>query len=89
MMKKLLIIKNGSFNPAVREKHGDFVVNDKIWGVQFHPEFTEAIMHDVADELINNKTKQCDTEQIHSSIKENSTGEKLLRKFWELVKSGI
>lgn len=71
------------------ENHHAFVVNDKIWGVQFHPEFTEAIMHDVADELINNGTKKCDIGQIHSSIKENSTGGKLLRRFWELVKSGV
>lgn len=67
------------------ESHHSFVVNDRIWGIQFHPELTAAIMHDVVDELKGDHFKGHDIEQIHNSIKESPYGEILLKRFWKLA----
>lgn len=67
------------------EDNHSFVVNERIWGMQFHPEFSAAIMHDVTEELKNDYLKQYDIEQIHDSIKESPYGDILLKRFWNLV----
>lgn len=69
------------------ESHHAFVVDDKIWGVQFHPEFTGDIMHEVVEGLKEKKDREYDIDAIHRSIKENSTGEILIKRFWELSNS--
>jgi len=63
-----------------------FVLNDGVWGVQFHPEFTEDIVKAYILEHEQNILKEGnDPEQILASVRYASCGKILLRRFYDFV----
>lgn len=64
-----------------------FRVGDRAWGVQFHPEFDADIirgyLHARRQALLD---EGLDPEQLLQDVKESSDGERLLQRFYQLVK---
>jgi len=70
------------------DPHQAYRVNKNIWGTQFHPEFSAAIMKkciDIQAEELRIKGK--DPEQIKAKIQESRWGENLLKSFVKLAYS--
>ncbi|UZW15396.1 glutamine amidotransferase [Clostridium pasteurianum] len=68
------------------EKNHAFVINERIWSVQFHPEFNADILNAYIDEskAILEKNGH-DIEVLKQSVVENDLGTKLLKRFIELI----
>jgi GMP synthase (glutamine-hydrolysing) len=68
------------------EPHHAFVIDNHIWGVQFHPEFNEAITKAYILELQETLQREgFDPSQLISSLKPSPYGAVLLRKFSDIV----
>lgn len=68
------------------EKHHSFSINNKIWGVQFHPEFNEDITRAYIREQENILMEEgYDLNKIYASVKEHPYGKLLLKGFMELI----
>jgi GMP synthase (glutamine-hydrolysing) len=67
------------------EKHHAFCLNNHIWGVQFHPEFTAGVVkmyiHEFEKELLK---EGVNTKKLYDSINELSSGQVFLSRFCEL-----
>ena len=78
------ILASNSFEP-----HHAFVLNNHVWGVQFHPEFNENIMRAYIIEqrdILQNEGH--DISRMISSIRPCIYGESLLRRFCGIIKTG-
>lgn len=68
------------------EPHQAFVIEDRIWGVQFHPEFNADIMHRYIDEQIEKLVqKNLDIDLLHDYVRETDYGTQLLERFVALL----
>lgn len=69
------------------EPHHAFVLNDHIWGVQFHPEFNAGIVcsyiEDQRQELL---AQGQDPDALLRNMSEHEYGQALLQRFYKLVK---
>ena len=64
-----------------------FVIDDHIWGVQFHPEFDGAIIRSYIQKQRSTLVRDgVDIDMIEKSVSDHSYGKQLLRRFIELVK---
>jgi len=78
-------VKTLAFNDF--EKHHAFVINENIWGVQFHPEFDlNVIKAYIAEQEETLIEEGYDVDSIYSSLKDHEYGKKLLKRFVELVR---
>ncbi len=70
------------------EPHHAFVIRDNVWGVQFHPEFTAAIMREYVDEDAPSLGEEgFDVAALKESLKEHPYGRLLLRRFISLAEN--
>jgi GMP synthase - Glutamine amidotransferase domain len=68
------------------ERHHAFVLHDRIWGVQFHPEFTADITYEYIEEQRENLLRDgYDINLLLKSVQEHSFGKLLLNQFVELI----
>lgn len=71
------------------EPHHAFVIDNHIWGVQFHPEFnqeiTQAYILELKEEL---QKKGLDAAQLISSLRPSCYGDLLLQRFYEICSHG-
>jgi GMP synthase (glutamine-hydrolysing) len=68
------------------EPHHAFVIHDNIWGVQFHPEFTAAVMLAYVEEESRALIQAgFAIDKLKDSLMDNSYGQRLLRRFISLV----
>ncbi len=68
------------------EKHHGFVINDNIWGVQFHPEFNLGIIKAYISKQEETLIKEGkDINSLYNSLKEHDYGKILLKRFLELI----
>ena len=75
------LLASNSFEP-----HHAFVIDGHIWGVQFHPEFTESIIRAYILEMENIlQGEGFHPAQLISSLRQ-SCGDVLLRRFCEICK---
>lgn len=75
------VLAENSFEP-----HHAFVLGDRTWGLQFHPEFTADIAHGyIEQDKAHLQVKGYDIDELHRSVPEHSTTSILLRKFVELA----
>ncbi len=75
-----LLAKN-DFDP-----HHAYVIDDHIWGVQFHPEFTAGVTRsyiEVQRDALTQEGKNVD--DLIASVHEHDYGKKLLRQFIKLA----
>jgi len=70
------------------DPHQAFSINDKIWGVQFHPEFNEEHMKTYIDAFEENLIKDGhDTDILRSSVEMTNESTSILRYFAEIALS--
>ncbi len=75
------ILATNSFEP-----HHAFVLDHHIWGLQFHPEFTEEIMRDYIFELQDTlQSEGYDISQLISSLHPSHYARSLLKRFYEII----
>ncbi len=75
-----LLAKN-SFEP-----HHAFVINENIWGVQFHPEFNVDIIQAYVEEQSTTLIKEGhELDRIYESIQENVYGKNILQRFIKIA----
>lgn len=68
------------------EPHHGFVINNHIWGVQFHPEFNGEIMFKYVKEKEDSILRlERSVEDVYNGIAEHVYGKILLNRFIELV----
>lgn len=68
------------------ERYQAFVLNDRIWGVQFHPEFSEDITREYIEEQSEDLHREGYDVNLHlKSVQEHPYGKLLLNRFMELV----
>jgi GMP synthase (glutamine-hydrolysing) len=68
------------------EPHHAFVLREKLWGVQFHPEFDAAIMRAYLDEESESLARAgADLAGIQASLRDHPYGRALLRRFVSLL----
>lgn len=68
------------------EPHHAFVIDDNIWGVQFHPEFNADVMLGYVEQESQALTSEgFDIDKLKISLKDHSYGQCLLRRFISLV----
>ena len=71
------------------EPHHAFVIDNHIWGVQFHPEFTTEITEAYILELESTLQKEgFDIPQLIASLSPSHYGDTLLRRFYEICRQG-
>jgi GMP synthase (glutamine-hydrolysing) len=71
---------------SARDAHQAFIVGDKAWGVQFHPEFNaEVVRAYVADEQEIMRAEGQDPDQISAQVEETIYGRTILRRFAQLA----
>ncbi|WP_054261479.1 glutamine amidotransferase [Propionispora sp. 2/2-37] len=79
--KNARLLAANSFEP-----HHAFVIHDNIWGVQFHPEFNEAVMRTyIEKERVILQQEGHDLERITYSLTDHTYGRRLLRRFITLA----
>jgi GMP synthase (glutamine-hydrolysing) len=67
------------------EKHHAFRVGEHVWGVQFHPEYTAAIMREYVKAEWDDLHKQgIDPLLVISRVNENQTGSLIMQRFTEI-----
>jgi GMP synthase (glutamine-hydrolysing) len=68
------------------EPHHSFLIHDRIWGVQFHPEFNQGITSSYLESQREDLVKEGkDVESLARSIIEHDYGKKLLQQFLNLA----
>lgn len=68
------------------ESHHGFVIYEKIWGVQFHPEFNLGIIKAYILEQEDNLIREGhDMDTLYNSLKDHDYGKTLLKRFMDLV----
>jgi len=68
------------------EKHHAFCLNNHIWGVQFHPEFTAGVVKMYIREFEKELLKEgVNTQKLYDSINELNSGQILLSRFCEII----
>lgn len=68
------------------ESHQAFVIDENVWGVQFHPEFNADIMRSYIHEQSHALIQEGYTiEKLNLSVIDHSYGQLLLRRFISLV----
>jgi GMP synthase (glutamine-hydrolysing) len=68
------------------EQHQAFSLRSRIWGVQFHPEFTaEIIRAYIQEEKETLWQEGDDPENLSASVRENPYGKLLLQRFMALI----
>jgi len=81
MPENACILAKNEFEP-----HHSFVINDYIWGVQFHPEFNAEITKLYVDEFKESLIKEGrNFEALKNSVQEHNFGKMLLKRFVELA----
>lgn len=72
---------------TARDPNHAFAIGDRVWGVQFHPEFTADIVKGYIrarrDALAN---EGLDAQALHDSARDTEHGPSLLRRFRELTR---
>ena len=64
------------------ENHHAFKLNDHIYGVQYHPEFTAGIIRAyIEKQKVHLEQAGFDIEELHNSVIENDFGKRLLQCF--------
>ncbi len=82
--KRAKLLAKNDFEP-----HHAFVIDNHIWGVQFHPEFTEKITEAYILELESTLQKEgFDIPQLIASLSPSHYGNTLLRRFCEICRQG-
>lgn len=72
------------------ERHHAFVLYDRIWGVQFHPEFTAGITSEYIEEQNESLLKEgYNVNLLRASVQENAYGKFLFNRFLELVERAV
>ncbi len=72
-----------------KDKHHAFCLNERIWGVQFHPEFTGQISNAYITRHKNQLTADPkETSRLTTSCKETEWGKLLLKQFVKIVENG-
>ncbi|NLI92838.1 MAG: glutamine amidotransferase [Peptococcaceae bacterium] len=67
------------------EKHHSFCIQKRIWGVQFHPEFTADItLAYIRHEEENLRKEGVDPEKLAGTVQENPYGGILLKRFIQI-----
>lgn len=75
--KRAIVLANNDF-----EQHHAFKLNNGIYGVQFHPEFTADIIHAYIDEQREQlEARGVHVENIHKTVIENEYGKQILQLF--------
>ncbi|MBF8437098.1 glutamine amidotransferase [Halanaerobiaceae bacterium Z-7014] len=68
------------------ENNQAFYLEDNIWGVQFHPEFTAGVMKEY---ILNDRDKLIkegyNLDKLIRDLKKNTPGEKLIKNFIEII----
>ena len=68
------------------ERNHAFRLGRNAWGVQFHPEFTGAIMREYIDGLAEQlRSLGRNVEQLSAEVTETPVAQSVLRRFGELV----
>lgn len=68
------------------EHHHAFAIDDHIWGVQFHPEFSADYTHAYIDMQAEQLQKDgFDMKLLHGTVKEHEYGRELLKQFLMLA----
>ena len=68
------------------ESHHAFVIDENVWGVQFHPEFNAAVMRAYIQKQSRTLLQEgYDIEKLNLSVTDHSYGQLLLRRFISLV----
>ena len=68
------------------EPHQAFVLNNHVWGVQFHPEFNENIMREsIIEQKDILQNEGYDIPQLISSLRPCPYGKFLLKRFSEII----
>jgi GMP synthase (glutamine-hydrolysing) len=69
-----------------KDPHQAYVIGDRVWGVQFHPEFDADIagsyIQACADDL---SAEGLDPEYLLGTLEDTPHGEQLLRRFGEII----
>ncbi len=73
---------------SAKDPHQAYAIGDHVWGVQFHPEYDADIagtyIKECADDL---RAEGLDPEHLLGTLGETPYGERLLRRFGEIVQS--
>lgn len=68
------------------EEHHAILINENMWGVQFHPEFNADITRAYINEQKESLMKEgYDPDKLYNSVQEHMYGKLLLKRFIELV----
>lgn len=68
------------------EMHHSFVINNNIWGVQFHPEFNkEVILAYIENQKNYLLLKGYNLNAIENSVKDIDFGKRILQRFIEII----
>lgn len=68
------------------EPHQAYRLGDNVWGVQFHPEFTAAIMRDYIDVLEERMAGEgVDPQAVRAAVRDAPAAVSALRRFAELA----
>lgn len=81
MPNEAVILAENEIDPFHAFRYGN-----KIWGVQFHPEFDKEIMSHAYDVYAGDMEEAgFDVQKLRNSTVDNSTGTRLLQRFTELA----
>ncbi len=71
---------------SLLERHHAFAWGDHVWGVQFHPEFTPAIVRQYVDYYAERlRAEDRDPETLRQEVQASELGPRLLRRFARLA----
>jgi GMP synthase (glutamine-hydrolysing) len=71
---------------SLLERHHAFAWGDKVWGVQFHPEFTPAIVRHYVDYYaVQLRAAGRDPEAMCEEVRDSELGPQLLQRFARLA----
>lgn len=80
--KNALVLASNDF-----EAHHIFKIEPSTWGVQFHPEFDEAIMKSYIREIFKEKTDSSEEEEhFLQSVKNTPLANQIIEKFVDVAK---
>jgi GMP synthase (glutamine-hydrolysing) len=79
--KNALVLASNDF-----EAHHIFKIEPSTWGVQFHPEYNEAIMKAYIREVFKEKTEQGEEDFLSNNVRDTADSNKIIKLFIDIAK---